>query len=162
MCIFCWIFEIRRRIANFVVVKLAFEVRIFTSHWKTATVSWLCVSIKPPSHLLIFSSFFQYFFGLFYLLPTFSQLRLETIKTGTPNGRTVHWFWEPTGFVGKSAFCKYMVVKHNATVVRGGKLSDIMNIIFNTDMDKCNCILFDIPRGTGGNVSYTSLESILD
>ena len=62
------------------------------------------------------------------------QLRLETIGTGTPNGRTVHWFWEPTGCVGKSAFCKYMVVKHNATVVRGGKLSDIMNIIFNTDM----------------------------
>ena len=66
------------------------------------------------------------------------------------------------GNIGKSAFCKYMVVKHHATVVRGGKLGDIMNIIFNTDMDKCNYILFDIPRGTGGHVSYTSLEAILD
>lgn len=90
------------------------------------------------------------------------QKTLEDIATGIPDGRTVHWYWESTGNRGKSAFCKYMVVKHNATVVRGGKLSDIMNIIFNTDMDKCNCIIFDIPRGTGGHVSYTSLEAILD
>lgn len=90
------------------------------------------------------------------------QKDLETIGTGEPDGRTVNWYWESTGNIGKSAFCKYMVVKHHATVVRGGKLGDIMNIIFNTDMDKCNCIIFDIPRGTGGHVSYTSLEAILD
>lgn len=90
------------------------------------------------------------------------QKDLETIAIGEPDGRTVHWYWESKGNIGKSAFCKYMVVKHHATVVRGGKLADIMNIIFNTDMDKCNCIIFDIPRGTGGHVSYTSLEAILD
>lgn len=90
------------------------------------------------------------------------QLEAERIATGEPDGRTVHWLWESQGNMGKSQFCKYMVVKHNATVVKGGKLADIMNIIFNTNMDTCNCIIFDIPRGTGGKVSYTSLECILD
>lgn len=90
------------------------------------------------------------------------QKELEDIALGEPDGRTVHWRHEATGNMGKSAFCKYMVVKHHATVVRGGKLSDLMNIIFNTDMDKCRCVIFDIPRGHKGHVSYTSLESILD
>jgi len=90
------------------------------------------------------------------------QAEIEQIALSEPDGRTVHWYWESIGNIGKSAFCKYMVVKHKALVVRGGKLGDIMNIVFNNDMDACRCILFDIPRGTGGNVSYTSLEAILD
>lgn len=35
-----------------------------------------------------------------------------------------------------------------------------MNLIFNADMDKCNCIMFDIPRANRGSISYASLESI--
>ncbi len=74
--------------------------------------------------------------------------------------RKIHWFYEKTGNIGKSAFIKYMIVKHNILFCSGGKYTDIMNLIFNNDMDNCDCIMFDIPRANMGNISYASLESI--
>ncbi len=76
------------------------------------------------------------------------------------NDRKIFWFWESEGNIGKSAFIKYMIVKHNILFCSGGKYSDIMNLIFNNDMDKCDCIMFDIPRANEGHISYASLESI--
>lgn len=35
-----------------------------------------------------------------------------------------------------------------------------MNIIFNADMDNCNCVMIDIPRINKDCISYASLESI--
>lgn len=76
--------------------------------------------------------------------------------------RKVYWWWEAKGNKGKSAFCKYMAVKHKTTVIQGGKMADIMNIIFNTDMDNCNSIIIDIPRCHGNCVSYAAIECILN
>jgi len=90
------------------------------------------------------------------------QKEIENLFFTEPDDRSVFWYWETIGNVGKSAFCKYMFVKHNVLIVRGGKLADIMNIVFNTDMEKCRMIIFDLPRGTGSKISYTSLEAIKD
>jgi len=81
---------------------------------------------------------------------------------GAPDGRTIHWIFETTGGVGKSAFCKYMYVKHNSLVIQGGKLADIMNIIFNTNMDKVNSMFIDVPRNNGNKISYNAVECILN
>lgn len=88
------------------------------------------------------------------------QKSIEDIFFTPPNDRTIHWFWETTGNIGKSAFVKYMVVKHKVLFCCGGKYADIMNLVFNNDMDECTCIIFDIPRANAGKVSYASLESI--
>lgn len=77
-----------------------------------------------------------------------------------PDQRKVYWFWEDNGNIGKSAFTKYLVFHHKALFCTGGKYSDIMNLIFNNNMDECNLIIFDIPRNHGGKISYDSLESI--
>ena len=53
-----------------------------------------------------------------------------------------------------------MIIKYGILFCSGGKYSDIMNLIFNQDMDACNCVMFDIPRANQGNISYSSLESI--
>jgi len=90
------------------------------------------------------------------------QKKIEELFMTEPDDRSVYWFWETKGNVGKSAFCKYMFVKYGVLIVRGGKLADIMNIVFNTDMEKCRMIIFDLPRGTGSKISYTSLEAIKD
>lgn len=90
------------------------------------------------------------------------QQSIEDIFHSEPNGRSIHWYWETVGGVGKSAFCKYMYVKHNALVIQGGKLNDIMNLIFNTDMDLCTMIIIDIPRNNRNKVSYNSIECILN
>ncbi len=88
------------------------------------------------------------------------QKSIEDIILTEPDDRKVYWFWENKGNVGKSAFIKYCCVKHKVAFCCGGKYSDIMNLIFNTDMDKCNCVMFDIPRCNNGHISYSSIESI--
>lgn len=74
--------------------------------------------------------------------------------------RLIHWWWEPDGNVGKSQFAKYMIVKHKSLYCSSGKYADLCNLVFNTDMDSCSSVIFDIPRNQGGKVSYDALEAI--
>jgi DNA-directed RNA polymerase subunit N (RpoN/RPB10) len=91
------------------------------------------------------------------------QKELEDIVINTmPDDRTVYWRWEPVGNTGKSAFCKYMHVKYGALVIRGGGCRDISNMILNTDMEQCRCVIIDIPRANGNNVSFKAIECIKD
>ena len=53
-----------------------------------------------------------------------------------------------------------MIIKHKVLFCSGGKHSDIMNLVFNQDMDTCNCVMFVLPRTNKGQISYASLESI--
>ena len=84
---------------------------------------------------------------------------LEICKT-EPDDRTIYWYWESKGNVGKTAFIKHMVLRHKSLFCNGGKYTDIMNLVFNQNMEDCNVVFFDIPRGHGGKISYSSLESI--
>jgi len=89
------------------------------------------------------------------------QKDAEALLTATSiDDRIVHWWHEEKGNIGKSAFAKYMVVKHKALYCCSGKYADLINLVFNVDMDECRCIIFDIPRNQGNNVSYSAIESI--
>lgn len=88
------------------------------------------------------------------------QKDIEEIFYQEPDDRTINWFWEDVGGIGKSAFVKYMVIKHKCLFCDGGKKSDIINLVFNNNMDDCKCIIWDIPRSTKGHISYSTLESI--
>lgn len=79
-----------------------------------------------------------------------------------PDGRRLLWIYEDIGKVGKSSLCKYMYVKHNVIPIQGGKLADIMNIVFNLNMDTTTAIAIDIPRKHRNKVSYSSIECILN
>lgn len=88
------------------------------------------------------------------------QEECRDILLTEPDDRHVYWNWDMHGNIGKSAFCKYMAYHHNTLVIQGGKLADIMNIIFNRDMDQCDSIIIDIPRINQNKVSYASIENI--
>lgn len=88
------------------------------------------------------------------------QQNILDICLTEPDDRTINWYFDKCGNIGKTSFIKYMVYHHNALFCNGGKYSDIMNLVFNQDMDNCNIVLFDIPRANKGNISYSSLESI--
>ena len=88
------------------------------------------------------------------------QQKIEDIYLGEPDDRKIYWFWEINGNIGKSAFVKYMVVKHKCLFCDGGKKADLINLVFNNDMDECKCVIWDLPRSTKGNISYSTLESI--
>lgn len=84
---------------------------------------------------------------------------IEIIKQ-EPDDRSVHWYWSKSGNIGKSAFTKYLVLKHNAIMCVSGAYGDIVNLIYNADMDTNNLVVFDLPRNNGNHVSYSVIESI--
>lgn len=88
------------------------------------------------------------------------QKEIEDIFLTEPDDRKIYWFWEKNGNIGKSALVKYMVVKHSCLFCDGGKKADLINLVFNADMDKCRAIIWDIPRCAEGKISYSTLESI--
>lgn len=90
------------------------------------------------------------------------QEEIKTLVESEPDGRTINWLIDSDGGIGKSAFCKYMAVTNNVLVIQGGKLTDIMNIIFNSDMNEIDCIFIDVPRKNTNKVSYNAIECILN
>lgn len=88
------------------------------------------------------------------------QSNIIDIYDSEPDDRSIYWFWEPVGGIGKSAFVKYMVVKYGVLFCNGGKHTDLINLVFNANMDTCKCIIWDLPRCTEGKVSYSTLECV--
>lgn len=88
------------------------------------------------------------------------QKNIEDIFLSEPDDRKIYWYWESEGGIGKSAFVKYMVIKHKCLFCDGGKKADLINLVFNNDMDTCRAVIWDLPRATRGKISYTTLESI--
>lgn len=84
---------------------------------------------------------------------------LEKMKE-EPDDRTVHWYWSNQGGIGKSQFAKYCVAKKNCLFFEEGKKSDIMHLIFEAPEERLGCMIIDVPRDNGNNVSYKSIESI--
>jgi len=86
---------------------------------------------------------------------------IERIKQ-EPNDRDIIWIWSRKGKMGKSSFCKLLVARYSAILCGTGKFADIMNLIFKTDMDKHNLIVFNLPRNNGNKISYSALEAMKD
>lgn len=80
-----------------------------------------------------------------------------------PNDRDVNWIYDPDGNNGKSKFCKYMHMKHEAIICSGGCAKDIANLVKNIKESKrkiSKIFILDLPRCKDGSVSYDILEQI--
>lgn len=73
--------------------------------------------------------------------------------------RSVYWFWEETGNVGKSDAVTWLVQNKEAVKI-AGKAADMK---FAVTMCKTppEIIVMDIPRSAAGYVSYTGLEEVM-
>lgn len=90
------------------------------------------------------------------------QKEIVDMVMEAPNDRDIYWYWEPIGGIGKTQFCKYLVVHHNA-IVLSGKGSDCKYAIvqyFDKYKDYPEIIIYDIPRTSIDYISYDSLEAI--
>lgn len=79
-----------------------------------------------------------------------------------PDKRKIHWYWEPTGNVGKSYLCKYIVMKYNV-IIADGKKDNIFHSIFkmiNEEEKIPAIIILDIPRTNMEYVNYGAIEQI--
>lgn len=81
-----------------------------------------------------------------------------------PDNRTIHWYWEKTGNVGKTVFAKYLCGKHNALVV-GGRAEDMKCAIARMKKDEKPapriCIML-LARQSENKCSYKGLEEVKD
>lgn len=81
-----------------------------------------------------------------------------------PDTRTVHWYWEMAGNVGKSFLARYLVLKHDA-VIATGKTSDIANQVkmwldAHPDSLGPRLVIIDVPRIGGNTVNYHAIEQL--
>ena len=53
-----------------------------------------------------------------------------------------------------------MVVNYNAIFLSKGKYSDLINVIYKSDLSSNRIVLIDIPRKNGNKVSYDAIESL--
>lgn len=78
--------------------------------------------------------------------------------------RTIYWFWESVGGIGKTVFCKYLAVKHEAIVI-DGKASDMKYVIVKHIEKHGNyprLIILNIPRAREAYLSYPGIEQVKD
>lgn len=85
---------------------------------------------------------------------------LELIK-GEPDDRTIHWYWEPTGNVGKTALIKSICLKRDDVIMVDGKAGDAKYIIAGMNK-KPKVIFMNIVRTKENFISYEAIESIKD
>lgn len=82
------------------------------------------------------------------------QEDIVEIFRGPVNPRTIYWYWEPDGNVGKSDFCLHCILNHDAVVYDSGK-KDILFAHKNQTK-----VIFDLSRTQEGYVSYDAMESL--
>lgn len=88
------------------------------------------------------------------------QTQINNYIQCEPDDREIIWVWSNDGGIGKSTFCKYLIYTYNAILCSKGQYSDMMNILYNANMDETNLIVFDLPRNNKNKISYSALESI--
>lgn len=92
------------------------------------------------------------------------QLAVLKIVESEPSDRTIHWFWESRGGVGKTAMTKYLVKKHLACVV-DGRCTDIKHglVMFQLATGKWpEIVIINIVRSVESFVSYAGIEAAKD
>lgn len=92
--------------------------------------------------------------------PSGWQLDIVEIIRSKPDLRTIHWFWESTGNVGKTQFTKWIMSNFNGLVV-GGKAADAKYAVAQyVKHRQLEVVVFDLPRCNDNHISYEALESI--
>lgn len=85
------------------------------------------------------------------------QLLVMDIISKKPDERTIHWFYEPIGSVGKTTLCKYLCVEHGAVMLTG-KSNDMFHQL--SKMKNIKLVLVDIPRCAQEYINYGAIEQI--
>jgi len=86
------------------------------------------------------------------------QKKVEEMCLIPPDDRTINWIWDEEGCNGKTQLCKYMAVKHNATLLGNGSFKDLASALPETP----KIVLFNVTRGLEERFNYSAIEAIKD
>lgn len=84
------------------------------------------------------------------------QKEIVNIISSVSDERTIHWYWEPTGNVGKTTFSKYLSFYHNAIPLEGKK----NDILYCAAVFPSMLYIYDIERSLEEHLSYGAIEKI--
>jgi len=95
------------------------------------------------------------------------QLDILNIVEGEEDDRSIYWFYETTGCVGKSTICKILYARNDISTVLGdGKKADVAFKIAewqkNNEHKDPDVIILDCPRDNIGHIDYTIIEKLKD
>lgn len=90
------------------------------------------------------------------------QLNILQLISTKPDYRIINWYWEPIGNTGKSAFTKYLCAKHDALCVSGKSADCKYAVVKYKELKKYypKIVIFDIPRTNIDYINYEAIESI--
>ncbi len=87
------------------------------------------------------------------------QKDILTLIDAEPDDRSVYWYWESVGAVGKTSLCKHIILSDRRATYVSGAGKDILFSFTQLD-PKPKIVLWDIPRSAEGYVSYQAIESV--
>lgn len=111
---------------------------------------WTNIKLPKPLKLINPSQFYPW------------QKDIIDIIMKEPDDRTIYWFWEEKGGVGKTQFCKYLCAMHSACIM-SGKATDCKHGIVKYHEERKDypeLVIFDIPRCNKDFISFDAIESI--
>jgi len=88
------------------------------------------------------------------------QLEVIKIIKEKPDKRKIYWFYESDGNMGKSALCKYLVVRENAIMLAHKAKYTFQMLHKYPSMRKL--ILVDVRRSAKDSVDYAAIDQIKD
>lgn len=86
------------------------------------------------------------------------QLKLEQQLLSEPKDREIFWIWDEKGNSGKTAFAKYLIIKHKACYFNNGKTSDIAFALPKNP----KIVVFNFARSNKGRINYMVIEQLKD
>ncbi len=89
------------------------------------------------------------------------QQKVLTIIDSVPNSRTINWFWDSIGNIGKSFLTKFIDLKHDIIIADGKKDNIFNQIKIHMELEKIpKIIILDIPRHNIEYINYGVIEQI--
>lgn len=93
-----------------------------------------------------------------HLLPWQQDVEDNIVKTD-PDKDLIYWLYDLQGGKGKTSFCKYLAVKHNAMVFNNAKTADIAYAM----PEGTKLVVFNLSRSTNiQKFNYGALENLKD
>lgn len=92
------------------------------------------------------------------------QQEIIDICESKPDDRTIHWYYERKGNVGKSFLVRYLYNKYDC-IIGNGKMADVLNNVNNIVNIECKefkLLFLDIPRSSLGYINYGVIEKLKD
>ena len=92
------------------------------------------------------------------------QSDLNCILETESDDRTIHWYWEPDGKLGKTTFAKsYCIRNPNTALYLGGKAADMKTCIvkfLENESNDLRVVFMDFTRSRESYISYEGIEEI--